>query len=91
MSYLNVNRLTPNLGPRVSVFAQSGKLLGRLDQGKGPGLKPGQFVSPHSIALDSAGDMYVGEVAATDWLAVFPDTPVPAKLGRFQKFTRVSA
>jgi streptogramin lyase len=89
MSYLNVNRLTPNLGPRVSVFGQSGKLLGRLDQRKGPGLQPGQFVSPHSIALDSAGDMYVGEVAATDWLAVFPDTPLPGQLGRFQKFTRV--
>lgn len=91
MSYLAVNRLTPNLGPRVSVFGRSGALLGRIDQKKGPGLEPGQFVSPHSIALDSAGDMYVGEVAATDWAAVFPDTPVPARLGRFQKFRRVRA
>lgn len=90
MSYLAVNWLTPNLGPRVSVFGQSGALLGRIDQGKGPGLKPGQFVSPHSIALDSAGDMYVGEVAATDWASVFPDTPKPARLGRFQKFKRVA-
>ena len=91
MSYLGVNRLTPNLGPRVSVFSRGGALLGRIDQRKGPGLTPGQFVSPHSIALDSAGDMYVGEVAATDWLAVFPDTPKPGQLGRFQKFTRVAA
>lgn len=90
MSYLAVNRLTPNLGPRVSVFAQSGELLGRLDQGRGAGLEPGQFVSPHSIALDSTGDMYVGEVAATDWLAVFPNTPLPTKMGRFQKFIRSS-
>jgi streptogramin lyase len=88
MSYLNVNRLTPNLGPRVSVFSQGGELLGRIDQKKGPGLGPAQFVSPHSIALDSSGDMYVGEVAATDWLAVFPDEPKPAQLGRFQKFRR---
>jgi hypothetical protein len=72
------------------VFEQNGKLLGRLDQGKGPGLEPGQFVSPHSIALDSAGDMYVGEVAATDWLSVFPDTPRPNQLRRFQKFKRAS-
>ena len=91
MSYLGVNRLTPNLGPRVSVFSRGCALLGRIDQRKGPGLTPGQFVSPHSIALDSAGDMYVGEVAATDWLAVFPDTPKPGQLGRFQKFTRVAA
>jgi hypothetical protein len=86
MSYLNVNRLTPNLGPRLSVFSQRGDLLGRISQGAGLG--HGQFVSPHSIALDSAGDMYVGEVALTDWLAVFPDAPKPAKLGRFQKFSR---
>ncbi len=89
MSYLAVNRLTPNLGPRVSVFGRGGALLGRIDQKKGPGLEPAQFVSPHSIALDSAGDMYVGEVAATDWAAVFPDTPAPAQLGRFQKFRRI--
>jgi len=88
MSYLGVNRLTPNLGPRLSVFSQSGALLGRISHVDGPGLGHGQFVSPHSIALDSSGDMYLGEVAATDWLSVFPDTPKPAKLGRFQKFTR---
>jgi streptogramin lyase len=90
MSYLNVNRLTPNLGPRVSVFAQTGELLGRIDPKKGPGLQAAEFVSPHSIALDSSGDMYVGEVAATDWAAVFPDTPHPGQLGRFQKFMRVA-
>lgn len=91
MSYLNVNRLTPNLGPRLSVFSQSGDLLGRISHPSGPGLGHGQFISPHSIALDSVGDMYVGEVAATDWLAVFPDTPKPARLGRFHKFARTSA
>lgn len=89
--YQPVNRLTPNLGPRVSILDQSGKLVSRIDRGKGAGLEPGQFVSPHAIALDSHGDVYVGEVAATDWPAVFPDQPKPAALGRFQKFTRVAA
>ncbi|QCI63087.1 peptidyl-alpha-hydroxyglycine alpha-amidating lyase family protein [Phreatobacter stygius] len=89
--YQPVNRLTPNLGPRVSILDQSGKLVSRLDRGAGAGLEPGQFVSPHSIALDSLGDLYVGEVAATDWLAVFPDQPKPPALRRFQKFARVAA
>jgi hypothetical protein len=91
MPYMNVNRLTPNLGPRVSVFAQTGDLLGRISHRDGAGLEPGRFVSPHSIAIDSTGDMYVGEVAATDWLSVFPDTPKPEKMGRFQKFTPTPA
>jgi DNA-binding beta-propeller fold protein YncE len=87
--YMPVNRATPNLGPRVSILDQKGNVLARLDEGQGAGLEPGQFVSPHSIALDSHGDMYVGEVAANDWAAVFPDVPKPATLRRFQKFTRM--
>ena len=86
--YMEVNRMTPNLGPRVSVLDIRGKLLSRIDGGAGLG--PGQFVSPHSIALDSHGDMYVGEVAATDWEKVFPGKPRPERLGRFQKFRRVA-
>ncbi len=87
--YQPVNRTTPNLGPRISVFDRSSRLVARIDQGKGPGLAPGQFVSPHSIALDSRGDMYVGEVAFTDWLSIFPGTQRSEQLGRFQKFTKV--
>lgn len=87
-AYLPVNHATPNLGARVSILDQRSKLVGRIDKGEGPGLEAGRFVSPHSIALDSGGDMYVGEVAWTDWLSVFPDRPKPERLGRFQKFRR---
>jgi DNA-binding beta-propeller fold protein YncE len=90
-AYLPVNHATPNLGARVSILDQKSNVVGRIDKGEGPGLGPAQFVSPHSIALDSHGDMYVGEVAATDWLAVFPDKPKPERLGRFQKFKCVKA
>ena len=31
------------------------------------GLEPGQFISPHGIAVDSRGDIYVGEVSFTNW------------------------
>lgn len=88
-AYMPVNRATPNLGARISILDQKSQLLSRLDRGEGPGQKPGQFVSPHAIAFDSHGAMYVGEVAATDWAAVFPDIEKPERIRRFQKFERV--
>ena len=87
-AYQLVNRMTPNLGARVSFVDQQGKVVSRIDRGLGAGTEPGQFVSPHSIALNSRGDMYVGEVVAADWAAIFVDTPMPQKARRFQKFVQ---
>jgi len=87
-AYQAVNRMTPNLGARVSIVDQQSKVVSRIDRGLGAGTRPGQFISPHSIALDSRGDMYVGEVVAADWAAIFADTPMPQKARRFQKFER---
>ena len=89
-SYLKVNRDFPNLGPFVSVLDQQSNLLSRLDAQQGPGLEPGQFVSPHSIAYDSIGDLYVGDVVDADWAAVFGGLEKPDRPRRFQKFRRVS-
>jgi hypothetical protein len=35
-------------------------------------------VASWGIALDSRGDMYVGEVGVTDWKTNFPDEEMPA-------------
>jgi NHL repeat len=86
--YLNVNRTFPNIGPRVTVFDRESHVLSRLDTGLGAGTGPGQFASPHCIALDSRGDMYVGDVVATDWDSLFPGTPRPEHLRRVQKLRR---
>ena len=43
----------------------------------GPGLEPGKFLAPHGLAIDSKGDIYVGEVSYTNWKTSFPDTPMP--------------
>jgi len=54
----------PGLGHRVSIIDQQGKLLARIgapEEGEGPG----QFIAPHGIAVDSRGDIYVGEVSFT--------------------------
>lgn len=88
-SYLKVNSDFPNLGPFVSIFDQQSNVLSRLDTRLGPGLEPGQFISPHSIAYDSAGDLYVGDVVDADWEIVMRDTAKPDLPRRFQKLRRV--
>ncbi len=52
------------LGPRVSIFTMSGKLLARWgNEERNP--ETDLFVAPHAIAVDSRGDIYVGETAMT--------------------------
>ena len=74
----------------VSVFDQQSNVLSRLDSKNGPGLEPGQFLSPHRIAYDSKGDLYIGDVVDADWAQVFPDREKPHQPRRFQKLRRVS-
>ena len=49
-----------------------GRILARVGLPRA-GLAPGQFVAPHGLAVDSHGDIYVGEVSYTAWSAVFPN------------------
>jgi hypothetical protein len=86
---LPVNRLWPNLGPRISIVDNSGNLLARI--GAGAGNAAGQFLSPHGLAVDSHGDVYVGEVSATAWPQLKPGDPVPDPLSTLRKMTRLPA
>lgn len=54
----------PGMGHRVSIFDRAGKLVGRYGDPE-EGEEPGQFIAPHGIAVDSKGDVYVGEVSYT--------------------------
>ncbi len=86
---LAVNLNVPNIGPRVSIVTHEGKLLARL--GTLPaGLAAGRFIAPHGLAVDSHGDIYVGEVGYTAWSSVFPEQPVPAGLRTLQKLVKES-
>jgi hypothetical protein len=88
-----VNRKVPNLGPRLSIVDAKGKRIARLGGEDGPGLASGKFLAPHGIALDSRGDMYVGEVGVTDWKTNFPDEDMPAVVRTsrcLQKLERVA-
>jgi len=84
-----VNRKVPNLGPRLTIVDAKGKRIARLGGENGAGLEAGKFLAPHGIALDSKGDIYVGEVGVTDWKTSFPDTPMPAMVRCLQKLERV--
>ena len=54
----------PGLGHRVSIYNLQGHLQSRIgepEEGEGPT----QFIAPHGVAVDSRGDLYVGDVAYT--------------------------
>ena len=76
-----VNLKSPNLGPRLTIVDAKGKRVGRLGGEDGPGIETGKFLAPHGIALDSRGDIYLGEVGVTNWKTSFPDTPMPPEVG----------
>ena len=48
------------LGHRVSILDGSGRVLSRW--GEENSYEPGLFAAPHAVAIDSHGDLYVGEV-----------------------------
>lgn len=87
--YLSVNRRNPNLGPRISIATREGKLLARFGDLPTGGNRPGQFLSPHGLALDSRGNLYVGEVSTRAWPSLFPGEPVPPDLHRMHRLTRL--
>jgi len=62
-----VNRAYKNLGPRLSIVDEKGNLLSRIGGEEGAGIETGRFLSPHGLAMDSHGAIYVGEVAYTNW------------------------
>lgn len=65
-----VSQLVPNIGPRVSIIDKSGNRVAKIGD-KGFGVDPGQMTAPHGIAVDSKGNIYLGEVAQTagkEWL-----------------------
>jgi hypothetical protein len=79
----------PNIGPRLSIVTSKGELVARLaDNGTGTGRS--QFIAPHGLAVDSHGDIYVGEVSFTAWPRV-GEGPPPKTLRSLRKLVRLAA
>jgi len=90
--YLRSNVGWPNVGPRVSILSGSGDLIGRLDSPVWDRLGPGAFVSPHGIALDSHGDIYLADVCFAGWPQLFPGRDLPPEgLRGLHRLTKVTA
>jgi len=91
---MSVNLNVPNLGPRLTIVDATGKRMARLGGEHGPGHETGKFLAPHGIALDSRGDIYVGEVGVTNWKTSFPDSEMPAEVRShrcLQKLEKIAA
>ncbi len=63
---LPVNSTYPYIGACVSIHDLTGRRLARLGDPH-QGLGPGQFIAPHGLAVDSRGDIYVGEVSWAEY------------------------
>ena len=57
----------------------------------GPGRRADQFLAPHGLAVDSRGDIYVGEVSNTAWSLIYPEEPKPDGLIVVRKLVRLGA
>jgi len=79
-----VNKEIPNLGPRVSIYEKDGERIVRLGDIRA-GEAPNQFISPHSLAVDSRGDIYVGEVS---YSAMGKKLSPPRELRSFRKLIK---
>lgn len=83
------NRDWPNVGPRVSIHTMKGEVLARL--GDTPGaLLPGRFTMPHGIAVDSQGNIYVGELSGHAWPR-FSNDPMPQNRRVIHRLRKVTA
>ena len=47
-------------------------------------------MAPHGLAMDSHGDLYVGEVSWTNWPNYYPDQPRPDGLRALHKFRKIA-
>lgn len=80
----------PNLGPRLTVLNAKGEVEARIGSEPAAGLSPGQFLSPHGLAVDSRGDLYVAEVAQTAWPQLFPAEEQPRPLRCLRKLEHIT-
>ena len=86
-SHLNVNQGDPNIGACVSIHNLAGEQLSRLGAAL-PGEQPGQFTAPHGVAVDSHGDLYVGEAAWSAYGSMM--NPPKTRVRSFRKLLKVN-
>ena len=83
---IGTNAMGTCLGPRVTIMDIKGNVLARLSD-ESYGDDPGRFYSPHGIAVDSKGNIYVAEVSWSDYGSRMDP---PTELRSLQKLVRKS-
>ncbi len=86
---LPINRDIPNLGPRISIVDHEGNLVSRFGAAHAGYERPDQFVAPHGMAVDSHGDLYVGEVPYAAWPQIYPGKEMPKGIRTLRKLVRM--
>ena len=79
------NDIGTDLGPRVTIMDTKGNVLARVGRAS-YGDQSGRFYSPHGIAVDSKGDIYVAEVSWSDYGSKMDP---PRELRSMQKLVKV--
>lgn len=85
LTQLPFNADYPNIGACISIHDLTGKRLARLGNSRF-GEAPGQFIAPHGLAVDSRGNIYVGEVS---WTAYGRLLDPPRKVKSFRKLVKI--
>jgi DNA-binding beta-propeller fold protein YncE len=82
-----VQRGVANIGNRVGIYTRDGDLIQRIGAPHF-GQEPDQFLWPHSVAVDSRGDIYIAEVSFVEW-GRHQDPPVdnPASLRKWRRIS----
>ena len=80
------NDIGTDLGPRVTIMDTGGEVLARVGR-ESYGDQSGRFYSPHGIAVDSRGDIYVAEVSWSDYGSKMDP---PRELRSMQKLVKIS-
>ena len=83
---IRTNDIGTDLGPRLTVMNTKGEVLARVGR-ESYGEQTGRFYSPHGIAVDSKGDVYVAEVSWSDY---GQHMDPPRELRSLQKLVRFS-
>ena len=84
-----INRLWPNIGPRVSIHTtKNHEVMAQLGHTPG-GMEAGKFTSPHGIAVDSQGNIYVGELTGRSW-SRYAQGDAPARRRVIHKLEKVA-
>jgi hypothetical protein len=86
-SSLKVNSMFLNIGACVSIHELSGKQIARIGAPIPGEDTIDQFHAPHAVAMDSHGDIYVGEVAYTHYGSKQNPPTKPRCLRKFIRLT----